>query len=124
VSPVLDVAGLSVAYGPVKAVRDVSFSVGRGEALGLIGESGSGKSTIAYALMRHLRGGRITADRLALQGRDLLGLSPGALAATRGRTMAMVYQDPMSALNPVMRVGESRSTLPTGDPAFVACQLA
>jgi peptide/nickel transport system ATP-binding protein len=108
--PVLQVERLSVEYGlperPVRAVRDISFQIAPGEALGLIGESGSGKSTVAFALMRHLKGGRVRADRVSLRGEDLLAMDAKAMAATRGRVMAMVYQDPMSALNPLLRVGE------------------
>jgi peptide/nickel transport system ATP-binding protein len=103
--PALDVADLSIAYGPVRAVRDVSFSIAPGEAYGLIGESGSGKTSIAYALMRHLRG-TVAAQRMTLRGQDLLDLSARDLTRLRGRRIAMVYQDPMSALNPVLRVGE------------------
>ncbi|WP_431283130.1 dipeptide ABC transporter ATP-binding protein [Humitalea sp. 24SJ18S-53] len=105
-TPVLEVQNLSVDYGPLKAVRDISFSIAPGEALGLIGESGSGKSTVAFALMRHLRGGAVRADRMALQGEDLLAMPQKRLAVIRGASMAMVYQDPMSALNPLIRVGE------------------
>jgi peptide/nickel transport system ATP-binding protein len=110
VTPTLDIAGLSVGYGsgsrPLHAVRDVSFSIAPGEAYGLIGESGSGKSTIAYAVMRYLPTARITAQHIALHGRDLMRLPSGELAKLRGRQLAMVYQDPMSALNPTLRVGE------------------
>jgi peptide/nickel transport system ATP-binding protein len=109
-APVLDVRELSVVYRPdgdaVPVVRGVSFAIAPGEALGLIGESGSGKSTIAFALMRHLKDGRATAARMALAGEELLAVSPRRLAALRGDRMAMVYQDPMSALNPLLRVGE------------------
>jgi peptide/nickel transport system ATP-binding protein len=107
-APVLDVQELSVVYRPdgdaVPVVRGVSFAIAPGEALGLIGESGSGKSTIAFALMRHLKDGRATAGRMA--GEDILAASPRRLAELRGGRMAMVYQDPMSALNPLLRVGE------------------
>ncbi len=101
----LEIDGLSVAYGAVRAVRDVSISIAPGEAYGLIGESGSGKTTVAYAVMRHLQAD-ITARRLALRGEDLLAMDDRALARIRGRHVAMVYQDPMSALNPMLRVGE------------------
>jgi peptide/nickel transport system ATP-binding protein len=108
-TPCLDVQGLSVAYGDgvaaLCAVRDVSFSIAPGEAYGLIGESGSGKSTIAYAVMRHLSGASVD-GRIVLDGFDVMALSPRKLAAIRGRVAAMVYQDPMSALNPALRVGE------------------
>jgi peptide/nickel transport system ATP-binding protein len=106
---VLDVQGLSISYDagsqPLHAVRDVSFCIGRGEAYGLIGESGSGKSTVAFAIMRYLKGGRAE-GRIVLGGRDLMDLTEAALGKVRGRVVAMVYQDPMSALNPAIRVGE------------------
>jgi peptide/nickel transport system ATP-binding protein len=93
--PTLDVQGLSISYqareGQLKAVRDVSFQIAPGEAYGLIGESGSGKSSIAYATMRYLHGAVVS-------GRILLD--------NRGRIAAMVYQDPMSSLNPAIKVGE------------------
>jgi peptide/nickel transport system ATP-binding protein len=105
----LDVQGLGVAYGDgemaLRAVRDVSFSIAPGEAYGLIGESGSGKSTIAYAIMRHLAGASV-AGRIMLDGHDVMALSRRKLAAIRGQVAAMVYQDPMNALNPAIRVGE------------------
>jgi peptide/nickel transport system ATP-binding protein len=110
-TPVLDISGLSVSYNadsarPLHAVRDLSLSIAPGEAYGLIGESGSGKSTVAYAIMRHLPAARATARHVALCGRDVLALPVAELAQLRGRQVAMVYQDPMSALNPVLRVGE------------------
>ncbi|RYJ01369.1 MAG: ABC transporter ATP-binding protein, partial [Acetobacteraceae bacterium] len=105
----LSVEGLSVTYpvagGALAAVRDVSFAIAPGEAFGLIGESGSGKSTIAYSIMRYLRGAT-AAGRVVLEGQDIMALPEAALAAIRGRLAAMVYQDPMSALNPALRIGE------------------
>nr|WP_232476985.1 ABC transporter ATP-binding protein [Roseomonas sp. KE0001] len=102
--PVLDVRNLSITYGPLRAVRGVSFSIAPGEALGLIGESGSGKSSVAYAVMRHIKGQATGTVRV--DGQDIMTLSEPALARMRGRTAAMVYQDPMSALNPAIKVGE------------------
>jgi oligopeptide/dipeptide ABC transporter ATP-binding protein len=107
--PTLAVENLSITYGTredaLKAVRDVSFHIAPGEAYGLIGESGSGKSSIAYATMRYLSGGQ-TSGRILLGGRDVMAMSPAELMAARGRVAAMVYQDPMSSLNPSIRVGE------------------
>jgi peptide/nickel transport system ATP-binding protein len=106
---VLEVQGLTVSYGagprPLRAVRDVSFRIAPGESYGLIGESGSGKSTVAYTVMRYLPGGKAT-GRVVLAGQDVMTLPEAELAPIRGRTAAMVYQDPMSALNPAIRVGE------------------
>jgi peptide/nickel transport system ATP-binding protein len=105
----LQIDGLSVDYGAkpsaVHAVRNVSFSVSKGEAFGLIGESGSGKTTIAFSVMRYLEGGRVVDGRIVLNGQDVLTLDDAALGATRGKTAAMVYQDPLSALNPIMPIG-------------------
>ena len=102
--PVLAVRNLSIRYGTLQAVRDVSFSIAPGEALGLIGESGSGKSSVAFAVMRYIKGEASGVVQLA--GQDIMRLPEAELAKLRGRTAAMVYQDPMSALNPAIQVGE------------------
>ncbi len=106
----LDVADLSVSFdteaGEVRAVDGVSFALARGETLALVGESGSGKSTVALTLMGLTRPlGARTSGRAALEGQDLLGASERELQRLRGRRMAMVFQDPLSSLNPVQRVG-------------------
>jgi len=108
---VLDVRHLSLHFetreGQVRALRDVSLSVGAEETVGLAGESGSGKSTLGYAIMRALpSAARLTAGEIRFQGEDLLGKNPQELRRIRGRRIAMVYQDPKSALNPSMRVGQ------------------
>ncbi len=107
--PVLVVDDLRVYYdtvsGPAKAVDGVSFSLKRGERLGLIGESGSGKTTIAMALMRVTRPpGRIAGGRVLLDGQDILQMSPVELRNARLRDIALVPQGAMSSLNPVMRL--------------------
>lgn len=105
-APLLQVEELRVAFGDVEAVRGVSFTLERGQRLGLVGESGSGKSLTALALMRLLRApGRIAGGRVVLDGTDLTALPERAMRAVRGGRIAMVYQDPMTALNPVQRVG-------------------
>jgi len=106
---VLVVEGLNVHYdttsGPAKAVSDVSFSLRPGERLGLIGESGSGKTTMATALMRLTRApGRIVGGSIMLDGRDILKMSIKELRATRLRDIALIPQGAMSSLNPVMRL--------------------
>jgi peptide/nickel transport system ATP-binding protein len=107
----LDVEGLSVDLatprGTLHAVRDVSFSIEPGEALCLVGESGCGKSMTAYALMGLLpRNATRTAARLRFQDEDLAGASESRLAALRGNRIAMVFQEPMTALNPSYTVGD------------------
>lgn len=106
----LDVKKLSVEYltpaGPAHAVNDVSFTLEKGRRLGLVGESGSGKSTTVLALMRLLRGGRIKADSITLDGRDLLAVDDAAYRRLRFSDVAMVPQGAMSSLNPVLRIAE------------------
>ena len=88
------------------ALRDVSFSIGRGESYGLVGESGSGKSTAALALVRYLpSNGRVSAGTVSINGLDPLSMGQGALRDLRARTVSMVYQEPGRALNPSLRVG-------------------
>jgi peptide/nickel transport system ATP-binding protein len=91
--------------GVVKAVDDVSFSIERGEVLGLVGESGSGKTVTGFSLLGLVDPpGRIVGGRIRLEDRDLVGLPEEQLRAIRGRRIAMVFQDPMMTLNPVLRV--------------------
>jgi peptide/nickel transport system ATP-binding protein len=108
---VLEIENLSIAYetrkGDVEAVRDVSFKVREGETLGLVGESGCGKSTIAYGLVNFLGpNGRITGGSVRFQDEELVGRSQKELKKLRGDRIAMVFQDPMQALNPSVRLGE------------------
>jgi len=106
---VLAVEGLKVHFftraGVVKAVDGVSFSVGRGEVLGLVGESGSGKTVTGLALLGLVDPpGRIVEGSIKFQGEELTGRSEQELRAVRGRRAAMIFQDPMMTLNPVLRV--------------------
>ena len=108
--PVLDVRALSVHFetdaGPLRVLRDVSLAIAPGETFGLAGESGSGKTTLGYTILRALApNARVTDGAVMFEGRNLLRASEGALRGIRGRKIAMVYQDPRSALNPTMRVG-------------------
>jgi oligopeptide/dipeptide ABC transporter ATP-binding protein len=102
---------VSVALGPpgrrVRVVEDVSLRVDPGRVLCIVGESGSGKSVSALALMRLLQPGHseVTAEALSFEGRDLLALDERAMAGLRGNRMAMIFQEPMTSLNPVFTVG-------------------
>jgi peptide/nickel transport system ATP-binding protein len=107
--PVLEVSGLGTQFqtrhGAFKAIDDVSFSVGRGEVLGIVGESGSGKSVTAYSIMRLIESpGRVVSGSVQLSGTDLLKLSEKEMRAVRGGRIAMVFQDPMSTLHPMLTV--------------------
>ncbi|MFD1825466.1 MULTISPECIES: ABC transporter ATP-binding protein [Mumia] len=119
-TPLLRVEGLNVTYrlagGQLRAVRDASFDVARGEIFGLVGESGSGKSTLLTALMRLLpHGTGVTADRLELNGTDLLGMSEGRLRKLRGREIGLVPQRPMTSLSPVTPVAAQLRRLTGGE---------
>jgi peptide/nickel transport system ATP-binding protein len=108
--PALLVEDLSVAFrtrgGVVQALERVSFAVQKGETLAIVGESGSGKSVTAYAVMGILDpAGRVTAGRAVLGGLDLLAASADQVAAVRGREIAMIFQNPRTALNPIRTVG-------------------
>lgn len=107
--PVLEVKDLHTVFmtdgGPIHAVDGVSFKVGPGETLGIVGESGSGKSVTALSLMRLLEEpARIVGGSITFQGRDVLAMSRSQLADWRGDRAAMVFQDPMTGLNPVIRI--------------------
>ena len=108
-APLLEVEGLRTHFftkgGVVKAVDDVTFSVARGEVVGLVGESGSGKSMTGYSILGLVDPpGRIVSGHLRLHGRDLRALSDEDLRQLRGNRIAMIFQDPMMTLNPVLRI--------------------
>jgi peptide/nickel transport system ATP-binding protein len=106
VTPVLEVTDLNVSFGDVLAVRGVGYSVSQGEVLGIVGESGSGKSVTSAAVMGLLPPGAKVTGSVRLHGRELIGARQRELTAFRGKTMSMVFQDPLSALTPVYRVGD------------------
>jgi peptide/nickel transport system ATP-binding protein len=115
--PILEMQNVCISYviraGRIDVVPNISFSLAKGEALGLVGESGCGKSTVAYAIMKYLGGaGRITEGKILFDGRDMAAMSPDELRDIRGRKLAMVYQDPMSSLNPTMRIGRQLEEVP------------
>jgi oligopeptide transport system ATP-binding protein len=107
----LEVNGLSVQLvtqdGVIHAVNDLAFHLDAGETLGIVGESGSGKSMSMLALMRLLPqpGGRIISGKVVWKGQNLFSLSPQQMRRVRGREIAMIFQDPMTALNPVLTIG-------------------
>jgi oligopeptide/dipeptide ABC transporter ATP-binding protein len=108
--PLLAVEKLTTVFDvpgqPVVAVDDVSFEIRKGETLGLVGESGSGKSVTAFSILRLLQSpGRVAAGRVIFQGRDLLSAAESEIRHVRGAGIGLIFQEPMAALNPVMRVG-------------------
>jgi len=114
VVPLLQVSNLTVGFpvrdrdclANVTAVRDVSFKIDEGESLGLVGESGSGKSVTSLAIMRLLPPAAVVSGSIRFSGQELTTASAEEVRQLRGRSMAMIFQEPMTALNPVMRVGE------------------
>ena len=111
-APLLDVRDLSVEFetrkGIARVLEGVSFALGRGQTLGLVGESGCGKSMTALAIMRLIPTppGRITSGRVTLEGYDLMTLPDAAMREIRGNRVSMIFQEPMTSLNPVFTVGE------------------
>jgi peptide/nickel transport system ATP-binding protein len=109
---VLDVKGLQTVFftnsGLFRAVDDVSFHVRRGETLAIVGESGCGKSVTALSIMRLVPNppGKIVGGSIMLEGSDLLGLDEDKMREVRGNRISMIFQEPMTSLNPVMRIGD------------------
>lgn len=114
-TPFLRVEGLTVEYSSegqiIHAVNDVSFQLEKGKTLGLVGETGAGKTTIAKTILRILpdRAAHVRSGKIILDGVDVLSISELEMRKLRGSKISMVFQDPMTALNPVMRVGEQVS---------------
>ncbi len=115
--PILEIDKLHISFftraGEIPAVMDFSTAVRPGEAMGLVGESGCGKSTVALGVMQDLGvNGRVTGGTIRFKGRDLAALSATELQKIRGREIAMIYQEPMASLNPAMRVGRQLAEVP------------
>ncbi|MFZ0216437.1 MAG: ABC transporter ATP-binding protein [Candidatus Dormiibacterota bacterium] len=107
IAPLLEVEGLCVTYGMLRAAQDVSLRVGARERVGIVGESGSGKSTVAFAIAGLLRPpGSVTAGGVRFGGNPLLGRSERDVNEVRGSRLGLVYQDPFTVLDPVMRAGD------------------
>jgi peptide/nickel transport system ATP-binding protein len=116
--PVLKLEEVAVAYkvrgGEIEAVQNVSFEICRGETHGIVGESGCGKSTVAWAVLNFLgANGYVKRGSIKFQGQELVGVTGEELRRLRGDQIAMVYQDPMQALNPSMRLGDQMSEVLT-----------
>nr|WP_320134846.1 ABC transporter ATP-binding protein [uncultured Amphritea sp.] len=108
--PLLEVNNLEVCFGlrsgAVKALRDVSFTLQRGERLGVVGESGAGKSVLGFSIINLLsRPGHISSGSVHFEGKDLASLAPEELRSIRGNRISMIFQDPMMTLNPVLTIG-------------------
>ena len=133
---ILDVRNLATTFfldsGPVPAVREVNFTVRRGEILGIVGESGSGKSITARSVVNLVpRPGRVVGGEVLFKGRDLLRASASELRTLRGAEIAMILQEPMTSLNPVMTIGNQVTEMykahpgrrPAGDLKRAAVEL-
>ncbi|QBC31454.1 ABC transporter ATP-binding protein [Pandoraea sp. XY-2] len=104
-APLLSIENLSVYFGDTEAVKDVSLAIGRGERVALVGESGSGKSVTALAILRLLQDAQVQ-GRIMLDGVDLAGMSEREMRGIRGNDVAMIFQEPMTALNPLYSIGD------------------
>jgi peptide/nickel transport system ATP-binding protein len=115
--PILEIENLSISFftrrGEIPAVMDFSCTVMPGEAMGIVGESGCGKSTVSLGIMRDLSNvGKIVGGRIKFQGKDMGDMSEEELRAIRGNKIAMIYQEPMASLNPAMKVGQQLMEVP------------
>src|SRR5215217_5968282 len=110
--PLLQVQDLNIAFdtdrGQVRPVRDVSFSIYPGQTVALVGESGCGKSVTALSILRLIPQppGKYLGGKIVFEGRDLLALSEKQMRAVRGKDIAMIFQEPMTSLNPVYTIGD------------------
>ena len=116
-TPIIEIENLSISFfiraGEMPAVMDFSCTVMPGEAMGIVGESGCGKSTVSLGIMRDLPNiGKIVGGRIKFQGRDMGEMSEAELRALRGSKIAMIYQEPMASLNPAMKIGKQLMEVP------------
>ena len=113
----LEIDKLSVTFdgedGPVHAVNDLSLSIDKGETLGIVGESGSGKSQTAFSVMGLLAPNGRTAGSVRFDGQEILGAKPKVLNKLRAERIAMIFQDPMTSLNPYMRIADQMTEVLT-----------
>ncbi|WP_026198517.1 ABC transporter ATP-binding protein, partial [Wenxinia marina] len=128
--PMVEVDGLSIAFGALQVVHEIFFSIERGSSLAIVGESGSGKTVTARAISGLLgrKGGRITAGRVVVDGRDVANLDRTVWRQIWGRRMALVPQASLASLDPVLRIGTQmtetiRTVDPAADPATRAVEL-
>ena len=117
VKPILEIENLSISFftkrGEIPAVMDFSCSVDPGEAMGIVGKSGCGKSTVSLGIMRDLSNiGKIVGGRIKFKGKDMGELSEAELRSIRGNEIAMIYQEPMASLNPAMKIGQQLMEVP------------
>ncbi len=127
--PVLEIDDLCLSYftraGEIPAVVDFSLTLHQGESIGLVGESGCGKSTVAMAIMQYMGGnGKIVSGSIKFKGRDMSTMSAEELRQLRGSEIAMIYQEPMAALNPSITVGEQLMEVPLYHEANVTADVA
>ncbi len=123
-APLLEVDHLSIYYRDQAVVRDLTLTVGQGEVLGLVGESGSGKSLTSLSILRLLDSAARVEGAIRFEGADLLQLKPEQMRHYRGRKIAMIFQEPMTALNPVMPVGRQiAEALETHQPDLSSKQV-
>ena len=116
-NPILEIENLSISFftrrGEIPAVMDFSCTVMPGEAMGIVGESGCGKSTVSLGIMRDLSNvGKIVGGRIKFQGKDMGDMSDEELRSIRGNKIAMIYQEPMASLNPALKIGQQLMEVP------------
>src|SRR5919109_1191748 len=116
-TPVLECKDLCISYftraGEIPAVVDFNVTVMPGEAVGIVGESGCGKSTVALAIMQYMgKNGRVMSGQILFNGRDMTAMSEAELRQLRGSQIAMVYQEPMASLNPSMKIARQLMEVP------------